>query len=139
MCARAAGGGSVLVANANKDLMDFSPSPHSYVYHGVCELRELFSEAGFTTSFWGNVPVSSVSFRQRILRPVKRAVVALDLMPRSMRGKRFLKRLIFGKMTAFPAELTLEMIPQPMPINALVSTRSDALHKVILCEARKSD
>ena len=138
-CARVLrAGGCVLVANANKDLADFNPSPHSHAYHGVRELSELFLEAGFTTRFWGNVPVTSLSIRQRILRPVKRAVVALNLMPKSMRGKRLLKRLVFGEMTAFPAEIKLDMIPDPLPINVVDPTRPDTLHKVILCEARKS-
>ncbi len=35
-------GGRVLIATANKDLYDFNPSPHSYKYYGVVELRELF-------------------------------------------------------------------------------------------------
>jgi len=40
-------GGKVLIATANKDLYDFNPSPHSYKYYGVVELKELFTKQGF--------------------------------------------------------------------------------------------
>lgn len=33
-------GGRVLVVTANKDLYDFNPSPHSYKYYGVIELKK---------------------------------------------------------------------------------------------------
>jgi SAM-dependent methyltransferase len=138
-CARVLrSGGQVLVANANKDLSDFNPSPHSHVYHGVRELSGLFRKAGFEVRFWGNVPVTSLSLRQKILRPIKRLVVALNLMPRSMRGKELLKRLVFGKMTAFPAEITPQMVPAPLPIDPLDADRADTSHKVILCAATRS-
>jgi SAM-dependent methyltransferase len=130
--------GCVLVANANKDLSDFNPSPHSHAYHGVRELSELFRQAGFAVSFWGDVPVASVSLRQKMLRPIKRLVVALNLMPKSMRGKELLKRLVFGKMTTFPTEITRQMVPAPLPIHPLDPDRPDTSHKVILCAATRS-
>ena len=32
-------GGVLLLTSANKDLYDFNPSPHSFVYYGVVEMR----------------------------------------------------------------------------------------------------
>jgi SAM-dependent methyltransferase len=131
-------GGVVLVSNANKDLFDFNASPHSSVYHGVMELGQLFGSRGFTTRFWGDIPVSEVSWRQKLLRPVKRMVVALNLMPKSMAGKKLLKRLVFGEMQAFPAELTRDMLPAQSSLRAIDGTRPDTVHKVVLCEARRA-
>lgn len=129
-------GGTVLVSNANKDLYDFNPSPHSHVYHGVRELGELFAGAGLKCAFWGDTPLATLSLRQRILRPIKKAVVGLGLMPKSMAGKKLLKRLVFGGMVAFPSELTEDMLlpPSPTPLEPGVADRS---HKVIFCAARK--
>ncbi|MFH1931666.1 MAG: class I SAM-dependent methyltransferase [Pseudomonadota bacterium] len=98
-------GGKVLIATANKDLYDFNPSPHSYRYHGVVELNELFSVAGFQVQCYGDTPVDTVSLRQRILRPIKKIVVNLKLMPKSMAGKKFIKRLVFGDLVKMPAEI----------------------------------
>lgn len=125
-------GGRVLIATANKDLSDFSPSPLTHRYYGVVELARLFRDGGFDVELFGHLPVDAVSWRQRLLRPVKRLAVALGLMPKTMRGKRFLKRLVFGKAVPMPAEL-------PLPNEELVSPclltpeRPDRVHKVLYC------
>jgi len=123
-------GGRVLIVTANKDLTDFNPSPYSHCYYGTVELTELFAHAGMRSELFGYLPIDQVSLRQRLLRPVKRAVVELGLMPRSMRGKRLLKRLVFGRPVSMPAEIevhggTLE------PLAPLDSRVADMRHKVI--------
>jgi SAM-dependent methyltransferase len=130
-------GGTVLLATANKDLRDFNASPHSHRYLGVVELREEFGAEGFETRFWGYLDVSATSLRQRLLRPVKRAVVAAGLMPKTMRGKVLLKRLVFGNPVVMPAEIMAaatdysgpELLPADVP---------DRKHKVIYCEATRA-
>ena len=130
-------GGVVLVANANKDLFDFNPSPHSRVYHGVVELARLFGDQGFRTEFWGSTPVAKLGLRQKLLRPGKKIAVALKLIPKSMSGKRLLKRLVFGQLVRMPAEITGEssMIVAP---TALPATEPSLDFKVIFCAAWKS-
>jgi SAM-dependent methyltransferase len=127
-------GGMVLVSNANKDLFDFNPSPHSFTYHGVAELGDLFARQGFSSQFWGSTPLGSVSLPQRILRPIKAIVVKLNLMPKTMGGKRLLKRLVFGAPVAMPAEITADMAPVEVP-TVLPAGKPDASHKVIYCKA----
>ena len=126
-------GGRVLIATANKDLYDFNPSPLSTRYYGADELVRMFRDAGFDAEVFGYMPIGEVSARQRILRPIKRAAVALGLMPKSLKGKRLLKRFVFGRLVPMPAEL-----PTPGPIEApvpLSPTEPDRLHKVIYCRA----
>lgn len=123
-------GGQVLIVTANKDLADFNPSPHSHTYYGVVELAALLEQAGMRAELFGYMPVDQVSFRQRVLRPVKRAVVGLGLMPRTMRGKRLLKRLVFGKPVAMPAEIgARERTPEPL--QRLHTDTADSRHKVL--------
>ncbi len=126
--------GKVLIATANKDLYDFNPSPHSHVYHGVSELRELFERYGFTTEFFGNTPVGGLPLRQRMLRPVKRFVVALGLMPETAAGKKWMKRIVFGSLVPMPPEIDAGTAPcvEPVPIPA---DRPDTRHKVLFCAA----
>ena len=129
-------GGKVLVATANKDLWDFNPSPHSHRYFGAVELPVLFARHGFGVRLFGDTPVDAVSLRQRILRPVKKVVVSLGLMPRTMGGKKLLKRLVFGSMVAMPARLEippgLDWSPAP-----ILAGEPDRRHKVLLCEATR--
>jgi|SRR5581483_8279312 len=130
-------GGTVLLATANKDLWDFHPSPFSHRYFGVCELRALFEPHGFQCDFFGFQSVDRSPLRQRLLRPVKRAAVMSGLMPKTMSGKRWLKRIVFGKEIPMPAEITATSgtYVAPQPISAAEPNR---MYKVIYCAARNT-
>jgi ubiquinone/menaquinone biosynthesis C-methylase UbiE len=127
-------GGKVLIATANKDLFDFNPSPFSYKYYGVVELEELFSACGFSVQCFGYGQVSQASAIERALRPVKAFAVKNHLIPKTMGGKKLLKRLLFGKLIPMPAELTPEMTAYAPP-QLLAAGRADTGHKVIYCAA----
>jgi SAM-dependent methyltransferase len=130
-------GGCVLISNANKDLYDFNPSQYSHVYHGVVELGELFGKHGMRAQFWGDVAVAKVSWRQKILRPIKSLAVRSGLMPKSMAGKKWLKRLVFGEMLAFPREIMSSpsmTVPELATLPGGVPNRD---HKVLLCAATR--
>ena len=126
--------GMLLIASANKDLYDFNPSPYSHRYYGVIEIRELFSRFGFTTEFFGDTPLEDLSMRQRILRPIKKLVVQLGLIPKSMAGKKILKKLVFGNLVPMPAEISDKTCPRidPDPISSEIPNTT---HKVIFCKA----
>lgn len=127
-------GGKILIATANKDLYDFNPSPHSFQYYGVKELHELMRSCRFSCKCYGYLSVETIGVRQRILRPIKKIVVNLGLMPKSMAGKKLLKRLIFGNLVKMPAEIKDGMTgyTQPTP---LAAGQADRKFKVIYCEA----
>lgn len=127
-------GGALLISNANRDLYDFNPSPHSTVYHGVVELRQLLEGAGFKPVFFGYLKVDQVSLRQRVLRPIKKIAVDFNLMPKTMAGKKLLKRLVFGQMVPMPDTIVADLVSYkpPEPIGA---TSPDRIHKVFYCAA----
>lgn len=127
-------GGKVLIATANKDLYDFNPSSHSYKYYGVIELNELLLKQGFSVECFGNTPVDAVSLRQRLLRPIKGFVVKLDLIPKSMAGKKLLKKLVFGSLVNMPAEIE-EGMAAYKEATLLSLAQPDRKHKVIYCVA----
>lgn len=128
-------GGRVLISSANKDLIDFNPSPHSRQYYGVVELGESFRRTGFDVKFYGCSSTSEIGSWQKMLRPIKRLAVSLDIIPKTMSGKKFLKRLVFGGLQTMPKELREEdwggRLPEPIPAD-----RPDRMHKVIYCEAQ---
>ena len=130
-------GGKVLITSANKDLYDYNPSPHAHADYGVRELFELFGANGFSVECFGSTPVDRVSIRQRLLRPAKKAAVALGLMPKTMHAKKFLKRFVFGRLVQMPHEVTVRMIRPVMP-NAILGDRADTTHIVIFCAATPS-
>lgn len=127
-------GGVLLIATANKDLFDFNPSPHSHCYLGVVELENDLARHGFTTEFWGDTPLEALSARQQVLRPVKAFAAKMGLIPKSMAGKKLLKRLVFGGLVKMPDEVTSDtaekIAPTPLP-----NGQPDRAHKVIYCAA----
>jgi SAM-dependent methyltransferase len=131
-------GGQVVLTNANKDLFDFNPSPYSTTYHGAVELTELFGAHGFDVSLFGSTPLGGVSVLQKLTRPLKWAAVRFGLMPKTMRGKRILKRLIFGK----PVQMPAEVVPEMAAVEALSAIPGDSpcvTHKIIYCHATLAD
>lgn len=131
-------GGYLLIATANKDLYDFNPSPFSVRYYGVREIAELCSSHGLAPDFWGYVDVTKVSLRQRVLRPIKRVAARLGLIPKTMGGKEFLKRLVFGAMVDMPGSISDVPFEYSEP-EKISSDRGDTRHKVIYCAARLSE
>jgi len=130
-------GGVLLVCTANKDLPDFNPSPFAHQYFGPAEFAALLQPLGFKVECLGQDPVDLTSVRQRILRTIKRTAVAMGLIPKTMSGKKLLKRLFFGKLAPMPPEVYDGMAPPappvPIPLNA-----PDTSHRVIHCVARLS-
>jgi SAM-dependent methyltransferase len=127
-------GGKLLVVTANKDLYDFHPSPYSVAYYGVREMGEILEGNGFDPVFFGNSPLGEMPLRQKVLRPVKKCVVSLGLMPKTMEGKKFLKRIVFGSLAPMPPEILpgADLRAEPTPLPPGLPDRS---HKVLFCAA----
>jgi SAM-dependent methyltransferase len=129
-------GGRLLLATANKDLFDFNASPFSYRYYNPIELADLLATHGYEASFFGGSPVPAAGIKARLFRATKRFAARHRLIPDSMNGKRFLKRLVFGPMVSMPLELDLKIAnyvaPQPIPADL-----QDTRHQVLYCVARK--
>jgi ubiquinone/menaquinone biosynthesis C-methylase UbiE len=127
--------GVILIATANKDLFDFNPSPISYEYFGVKELKEKLSNTG-SLSFYGFLSINEISLFQKILRPIKKIASILGIFPKTMSGKKILKRLIFGKLIKMPKWLNGdEYIYNPPEI--LDDNIKNINHKVIYCVYKK--
>ena len=127
-------GGKVLLATANKDLWDFHPSAYSVQYFGVPDLRELFGDSGFSTEFFGFERAGQPSIRAKVLRLIKRIAVASRIMPRTMAGKRWLKRMVFGAPVPMPNELVRAANMPPDPV-LLADSSPDTVHRIIYCAA----
>jgi ubiquinone/menaquinone biosynthesis C-methylase UbiE len=131
-------GGQIIIATANKDLFDFNPSPFSCEYLGVIELGEVFSIHNFSAEYFGYLSVKDVSWRQRVLRPIKKMAIALRLIPKTTHGKKWLKKIIFGNLTYMPAEVEDDAMKYQEPVS-LPAGQADTEHKVIYCVATIND
>lgn len=129
--------GVLLIATANKDLFDFNPSPYSHTYFGCVELAALLNKHGFDVrEILGDTPIQSVSLKQKILRPIKKIVVSLGLMPKTTAGKKWLKRIVFGALLPLPHEIAANTCPI-QKLDAIPQDAPCRTHKVILCAGVK--
>ena len=103
-------GGMVLFVNANPERPDFIRSPFSTHYHNAREFRRALEGLGFEVTVEGAFPVELPSGRRALLpggvtRLIRQVLETLRLVPRTLRGRARLKRLMYGKLTELPPEL----------------------------------
>lgn len=127
-------GGIILLATANCSLFDFNPSPYSTKYFTVPELSSILASKGFKVECFGGSPVSKKSIKGNILSTVKKVAVTFNLIPGSMKGKKLLKRLVFGKLVTMPKELKESEVKYTQPIS-LPTTTEDFVHQVLYFKA----
>lgn len=127
--------GVVLIATANNKLFDFTPSPYFTRYLNVTDFAREFSASGFAVECFGFISVKKVSLRQKVLRPIKAAASRFNLIPKSMGGKEWLKRLFFGSLVEMPDAVRASAVPYEAPV-PLPLDRDDREYKTIYCAAR---
>jgi ubiquinone/menaquinone biosynthesis C-methylase UbiE len=103
-------GGAVIFANANPSRPDFVPSPFSIHYHSAAEFQKALERRGFTVGIEGAFPLRESSGVLKdivgsLMRNARRVAVATRLVPRTLKGRARLKRLLFGKLRAIPPEI----------------------------------
>jgi ubiquinone/menaquinone biosynthesis C-methylase UbiE len=111
-------GGILMICSVNPEWADFNPSPHSTRYPSAPELARLLIEAGFRAEFFAAFPAGSAGIGGTAVAILRRVAVALRLVPRSMEGKAWLKRLFYGKLREMPPELSDPELaaPEPVPV-----------------------
>jgi ubiquinone/menaquinone biosynthesis C-methylase UbiE len=99
-------GGSLIIVTVNREWCGFNPSPHSIRYFSAKELIESLLPFGFDSQVFLAFPERSDSFKSKIVGSIRKVVVKLHLIPKTMRGKELLKRIFYGKLKALGRELT---------------------------------
>ena len=97
--------GELLISTANSDLYDFNPSPHSTKYFGVKDLYDLLSEYNFKVELFADLSLRNMTIKQKLFRFIKYLAVRLRLMPKTMRGKKIFKKIVFGDLIQMPYKL----------------------------------
>ena len=127
-------GGMILIATANKDLYDFTPSAFATRYLGAQELNHELRAVGFDVKLFGYLDTATVSFRQRLLRPAKALASRLGFIPKTLRGRERLKKLFFGSLIEMPATID-GLAFTSEPASAIGGDVPDRRHKVLYCRA----
>ena len=125
--------GKILITMPNVTLGDFNKSPHSYDYFNIDELKTTLKASNFDSQFFGYLNVEGVSLKQKIFRPIKKIAVDFDLIPKTMAGKKILKRIVFGRLVKMPNEIFIEDCKSCKDVDLLSGSTSS--HKVIYCVA----
>jgi len=128
-------GGILLICSANCELSNFNPSPFSHKYFSACELFNLLSRSGFSNiEILGDCKLDTRSFKARVLAFIKKQAVNLHLIPKTMKGKEFLKRIFMGKLVLMPPEID-DSLGQYTPPLKIDFDKPECLHKVIFSVA----
>jgi SAM-dependent methyltransferase len=94
-------GGTLLIVTVNPEWTGFNPSPLSTRYWSAGDLFKALREAGFAARVQAAFP-ETATWAAWATDVVRRAAVAMRLVPRTMRGKALLKRIFYGRLKAVP-------------------------------------
>ncbi len=111
--------GILLINTVNPEWQDFNPSPFSTRYFPARELRALLESYGFKVALYGAFPAQGSSVKSKMTSLLKRSARNLGLIPRTMKGKEFLKRIFFGRLAPIPAEVAEDMAEYGRPVPLL--------------------
>jgi len=134
-------GGTVLLVNANPERPDFITSPLSVHYHSADEFRAALERRRFTVITEGAFPTetrqpgATSHLLGLAVSALRRLLQSLRLVPRTLRGRARLKRLIYRDLIPIPAEIPPNFTP--VEPRVLVSTGPVRDFKVIYVTARR--
>lgn len=129
-------GGVLLISSVHSRWPGFNPSPYSHKYYDVPELSELLVRHGFDSTLYAGFPENTSGLVARTVRLVRRAAISLHLVPNTMKGKEWLKRLFYGELQPIPREITEGLTPLG-PLVKTSEARDLSLYRMIYADARK--
>lgn len=129
--------GILVLCSVNKEWPDFNPSPFSTRYFAASELAALLRERHFQADLFAAFPSKTGSLQDAVISWIKRTAVALHLIPKTMKGKAWLKRLFLGPLYPVPPEVHDGMAAYCEPV-CIGSSRPCKGFKVIFAVARPS-
>ena len=97
--------GRTILVNANPERPDFIPSPFSVHYHKASEFRTALESRGFEVTIEGAYPVGGETTLGWVLTIARRLARGLGLIPRTLKGRALLKRMLGRSMVAVPSEI----------------------------------
>jgi SAM-dependent methyltransferase len=97
-------GGTLLISTVNREWTGFHPSPFHTLYYSARELHAALARSGFAADLHAGF-AERRGVKHWLVGKVRRVAVAAKLIPSTMAGKEFLKRLFYGSLEPIPREL----------------------------------
>lgn len=129
-------GGHLLLVSVNPEWDAFNPAPFATKYWTATELKRVCCAHGFEPELYAGFPAQSNNLRGRLMTRLKRLAVRLGLIPKTMKGKELLKRVAFGRLASFPAEVPSDAIAVKQ-LRRLDDMREAGAFKVLYVVAQK--
>jgi lipopolysaccharide/colanic/teichoic acid biosynthesis glycosyltransferase/SAM-dependent methyltransferase len=98
-------GGALLICSANCERSDFNPSPFATSYFSANQLRDLISRHGFHPEILAGFPIQFQGVGGVLRQILRNFAVRFRLIPRTMKWKARLKRIVFGRLQGLPETL----------------------------------
>lgn len=133
--------GAILLANANPERPDFIRSPHSHHYHSADQFRADLGVLGMKVTVEGGFAVAPAGaaagsrLKGRMMSLARQVLEKLHLVPRTLKGRSRLKKLLFRGMRTTPAQLPPGFAP--LGQRTTVPAGPAPQWKVIYVEGRK--
>ena len=131
-------GGTLVISSVNCDWQGFNPSPFSTRYYTAAELRQVLVEQGFHVEVLVGFPDGNSSYFGQFVRIARTVAIALDVIPKTMSGKEWLKRLFYGELKEMTPE-DIEEPCRPCPLWPLEQVTDPAAHRMLYVIARVAE
>ncbi len=126
--------GTVLLCSANKEWAGFSPSALSHSYFSAFELRQLLAENQFDSEIYGAFQTFTRTRSAKLVNFIRAFAVKLDLIPKTMRGKEFIKQFFYGRLVTLGSDIQEDMgeycVPQLIPSEERRASRYKVIYAV---------
>jgi len=103
----------------------------------VPELSELMKKNFREVKLYGGFPVDPIGTKSEIISLIKRFAVKFNLIPGSLKGRAYLKRIFMGKLVPLPHEVTEGMSQYEAPIEISVD-KVNKDFKILYAVAKKT-
>jgi hypothetical protein len=121
----------------NPQWTGFNPSPFSTKYYSATELVVLLRAQGFEAELYAAFRESEEGPVAAAVHALKVVAVKLHLIPKTMKGKEFLKRIFLGRLTPIPCELTPNIAPLE-PLVRIEEAEDLTKYKMLYAVARRA-
>lgn len=118
-------GGVLLISSVNCRWRSFNPSPLSVEYYDAAQLAAMLTRRGFYVDMFAGFPDDPTRVRDKLTRVARRLAIRAGLIPKTMKGKEWLKRIFLGSLRPIPAELSGEAAPSHNLVKILPPYRAD--------------
>lgn len=98
--------GVLILCTVNKEWADFNPSPYSVRYYTTLELYKVLRRKFSNVAVYGVFSTRSGNAKDFLISLIKRIAVKLNLMPKTMKGKKLFKRIFLGELVEMPFEIS---------------------------------